>query len=121
MKQIALDVFANKEAVAALVFCLAAAAGQILHAVKKWADGDAECLLSWFTTGLRATVGAIISNMVGMVVFVQTGVLEPILALPNGGWSLFLFGLMQGFSIDSGLNKGARTAWTAEERTARGK
>lgn len=113
------QIFDNPDAAAAIIFCLSAVAGQILHAVKKWADGEVESPIAWITNGLRRSVGAMIGNLGGMIVFIQTGVLGPILALPNGWWAIFLFGFMNGFTADSALNKAKRQAWTEEQRAAK--
>lgn len=103
----------NPDILAALIFCAAAFAGQVLHAIKKWADGE-----QWILSEPRRTVGAIIGNMVGMVVFIQTGVLAPIMAQPNGLFALILFGLTNGFTSDSALNKGTRKLISEEDREA---
>ena len=101
----------NPDILAALIFCAAALFGQVLHAIKKWGDGE-----DWVLSNLRRTVGAVIGNMVGMVVFIQTGVLAPIMAQPNGLFAIVLFGIYNGFSADSALNKGTRKVLTPEER-----
>ena len=106
----------SKEVQGALIFCVSAIVGQILHSIKKWADGEISCPLAWLTTGIKRTVSAVIANIAGMLIFIQSGVLGPMLDLPNGSWALFLFGFMQGFSVDSGLNKGIRSEWTEEQR-----
>ena len=113
------QVFDNPDVAAALIFCAAAAVGQAMHAVKKWADGTTDCLFGWFRSNLRRTVGAAIGNVGGMLVFIQTGVLGPLLALPNGWWAIVLFGFMNGFSTDSALNSATRKAWSDEERAAK--
>lgn len=118
--QMIANVFSGNEATAAVIFCVSAGFGQILHAVKRWADGDVESPIAWLTTGIRRTIGAIIGNMGGMILFIQTGVLGPILAMPNGYWAVFLFGFMNGFTADSALNKGVRSAWSEEERKEKG-
>ncbi|MDA8260208.1 MAG: hypothetical protein M0Z99_32020 [Betaproteobacteria bacterium] len=106
-------ILANPDVLAALIFCIAAVIGQMLHAVKKWADGE-----SWVLSNFRRTIGAVIGNMVGMVVFIQTGVLGPIMAQPNGLFALILFGVTNGFTSDSALNKGTRKVLTDDERAA---
>lgn len=107
----------DHDLLAALIFCVAAGAGQLLHAVKKWTDGEAT-FAGWFQDSPRRTVGAIIGNGTGMLLFIQTGVLGPIAAQPNGWWALCLFGLMNGFSTDSALNKATREQWSTEQRAA---
>lgn len=100
------QVFDNKDFVAALIFIGAAGVGQFFHAVKKWAmDKNVDCMMDWFTKDKKRTVLAIFGNLGGMVVFIGTGVLGPILVQPNGWWALILFGFTNGFSADSALNK----------------
>lgn len=113
------QIFDNPDVSAALIFCVSASIGQIMHALKKWADGEVESAFQWVTGNIRRTVGAVIGNIGGMVVFIQTGVLGPLLALPNGWWAIFLFGFMNGFSADSALNKSSRAAWSESERKQR--
>lgn len=98
----------------AIIFCLAAALGQVLHAVKKWADGEVDNPLEWVTQSARHSVSAMIGNLGGMIAFVATGVLDPM--TPG---ALVIFGLMNGFTADSALNKASRTAWTDVERAAK--
>lgn len=103
----------DKTTINAVIFCLAAALGQVLHAVKKWADGEVNNPLDWITNSLRHTVSALIGNMGGMIAFIATGVLDPM--TPG---ALLIFGLMNGFTADSALNKATRAAWTPEQRDA---
>lgn len=93
----------------AVIFCAAAAAGQLLHAVKKWCEG-----YQWVTANPRATVGAIIGNVTGMVGFVATGALDDITKIGT----VIALGAFMGLSADSVLNKGAKEVWTQEERDA---
>lgn len=118
MNDILHQVFGNSEAVALVVFCAAAALGQVVHATKKWLQSDVATPLVWFTASGKRTLGAILGNVAGMVVFAQTGVLAPMLTQPNGLWAIFLFGAMNGYSADSGLNRAKRSEWTHEQRTA---
>lgn len=111
------EIFDNKDVVAAMLFCVAAGFGQVLHAVKKWADGEVDCIWDWVKSSPRRTVGAVLGNLIGMVAFIQTGILGTIYQVPNGWWALILFGLMNGFTSDSALNKSVRTVWTEAERT----
>lgn len=104
---------ADKATQNAILFCLAATLGQVLHAIKKWADGEIDNPIAWWTTNLRRTVSAVIGNLGGMIAFIATGVLDP---LTPG--ALLIFGLMNGFSADSALNKATRSAWTPEQRAA---
>ena len=110
------QIFDNADVAAAILFCLSAGIGQVTHGVKKWADGEVDCILSWYTKNIRRTVGAAIGNGAGMLIFIQTGVLGPVMSMPNGWWAICLFGFMNGFSSDSALNKATRTAWTPEQR-----
>lgn len=119
MHDLLIKIFENNDALAAVLFCASAGAGQVMHALKKWADGESSSLAGWFTSNIKRTIGAMLGNLMGMIVFVQTGVLGPMISLPNGWWAIFLFGFMNGFSTDSALNKSARTEWTQEERAAK--
>lgn len=103
----------NPDVLAALIFCAAALAGQVLHGLKKWGDGE-----DWMLSNFRRTVGAMIGNIGGMAVFIQTGVLGPLMAVPNGTFALILFGFMNGFTSDSALNKGSKKIWSDDERAA---
>lgn len=111
------QIFDNKDVAAAIIFCLAAVVGQIMHGVKKSLDGETTCI-AWFRTGLARTLSAVVGNAGGMLMFIQTGVLGTIYQAPNGWWALVLFGLTNGFSADSALNKSMRSAWTPEQRDA---
>ncbi len=104
--------FDNPDFWGAVLFCLSAGVGQVLHFIKKWAEGDA----GWVTTNIRRSVAAAIGNLGGMIVFIQTGVLGPILQLPNGPWAVFLFGFLNGFTADSALNKSLREAEQKEKQ-----
>lgn len=94
-----------------IIFCLAALLGQILHAVKKWADGEADNPWNWLRTNPKRTVSALIGNAIAMFYFVTSGALTGMT-----GTSLIVFGVMQGVATDSALNKGARNVWTATKR-----
>ncbi len=113
------DIISNPNVIATVVFCIAAAIGQFIHAVKKWADGEVGTPLDWITKDARHTFSAILGNLGGMLVFIQTGVLGPIAAQPDGWWAVVMFGFMNGFTADSALNKSTRQEWTAEERAAK--
>lgn len=90
---------------AAMLFCSAAVLGQVSHSVKKWGEGEAPCAFYYLTTSIRRTVGAVFGNVGAMVVFIQSGVLGPMMGLPNGWWAITLFGFMNGFSANSALNR----------------
>ena len=107
------QVLNDRATINAVIFCLAAGLGQVLHAIKKWADGEVESPLAWITERARSTISAVIGNLGGMVALVSTGVLDPM--TPGG---LIIFGLMNGFTADSALNKATRNAWTPEKRQA---
>ena len=91
----------------AVVFCIAALSGQILHAVKKWADG-----YQWVLSNPRATVGAVIGNLAGMVGFVSTGALDEITKIGT----VIALGIFMGLTADSVLNRGQQRVWTEAER-----
>lgn len=86
----------------AVLFCGAALLGQLLHAIKKWAEG-----YDWITSNPRQTVAAVIGNMTGMAGFISTGALDEITKI---GTLIFL-GVFMGLSADSVLNKGSRQVW----------
>ena len=94
----------------ATVFCVAAFSGQILHAVKKWAEGEA-----WVMANVRRTVGAFAGNIAGMLGFISTGVLDDMSKMGT----IIALGVFMGFTADSALNKGGRKPWSDEERAAR--
>ena len=95
----------------AAVFCAAAIAGQVLHALKKWSEGE-----QWLLGNLRRTVGAVIGNLTAMAGFISTGTLTDIPALGT----VIALGVFMGLSADSLLNKGAgRAGWSEAEREQR--
>lgn len=104
----------DNDMVAAMIFIASAAAGQILHSVKKWLEGE-----HWACSNVKRTIAAMIGNLSGMIIFIQTGVLAPLMSLPNGTFSIILFGFMNGFAADSGLNKGTRKVLSDDERAAK--
>lgn len=91
----------------ATLFCIAATFGQVLHAVKKWADG-----FEWVFTNPRRTVGAVVANVGGMVGFISTGALSDI---PQIG-TVIALGIFMGLSADSVLNKGSQVIWDDARR-----
>lgn len=105
MRDVLTQAFASPDADAAMLFCAAAILGQIAHSIKKWGEGDAPCAFYYLTNSVRRTIGAAFGNVGCMVVFVQSGVLGPMMGLPNGWWSIVLFGFMQGFAANSALNR----------------
>jgi len=46
-----------------ILFVLMAFVGQGLHGVLKWTQGEAESPVAWFTSNIKATIGAIIANI----------------------------------------------------------
>ena len=91
----------------AVVFCIAALGGQVLHAVKKWSDG-----YDWVFSNPRRTIGAIVANIGGMAGFVATpGALS---GMQLG--TLIALGIFMGLSADSVINKSGQRPWTDEER-----
>lgn len=103
------DLLKDQTIVNALIFTGAALLGQLLHAVKKWAEGDA-----WLLVNIRRTVAALIANVTAIVGFIMTGALN---GIPDV-YTVILLGLTMGFSTDSTINKGQRKEWTEEERAA---
>lgn len=107
MNQAVQTVLKDPSILNAVVFCIAALAGQILHAVQKWTQG-----YKWVLSNPRATVGAVIANLTGMVGFIGTGALDEI----TGIATVIALGLFMGLSADSVLNRGTKTVWTDEQR-----
>jgi hypothetical protein len=84
--------------IAAGLFIAAAIAGQLGHGVKQSLEGETSCV-DWFRRDFRRTLAAMIGNVFGMIIFIQTGVLGPMLELgPKGFFAIILFGLSNGFS-----------------------
>jgi hypothetical protein len=113
------QIFESPDAVAAGLFIASAIAGQLAHGIKQSLEGETSCV-EWFRRDFRRTLAAMIGNVFGMIIFIQTGVLGPMLELgPKGFFAIILFGISNGFSSDSALNKSTRAAWTDDERAAR--
>jgi hypothetical protein len=113
------QIFQSPDAIAAGLFIASAIAGQLGHGVKQSLEGETTCV-DWFRRDLKRTLAAMIGNLFGMIIFIQTGVLGPMLELgPKGFFAIILFGISNGFSSDSALNKSTRASWTDEERAAR--
>ena len=112
------QIFDKPQVAAALLFCMGAIGGQVMHAIKKWADGEVDCISAWLLGNPKRAVSAAIGNGAGMLIFIQTGVLGSIYQTPDGWWALCLLGFMNGFTADSALNKATRSAWTPEKREA---
>ena len=110
MIEAAQTVLKDPSVLSATVFCVSAVAGQMLHAVKKWTEG-----YQWVWANPRATVGAMIGNLVGMVGFISTGALDDIPKIST----IIALGLFMGLSADSVLNKGSKSVWTDEERAVK--
>lgn len=94
-----------------LTFCLAAVAGQVLHMIKKWAEGYTSFRLS-----CKRAISAIIGNIAYVAGFVASGQLVDM----HFG-ALIAFGLTSGLAANSLINKAERPAWTEEEREERTK
>ena len=95
----------------AIAFASAAIGGQVLHALKKWGEGE-----EWVLVNVRRTVGAVVANVVAIAGFISTGALDEITKIAT----VLALGLFMGFSADSAINKGARKPWTDAEREAKG-
>lgn len=108
------SIFSNNDFVAATIFCIGATLGQIFHGIKKWAEGTVDTFSGFMTGNAKRTVSSAISNLGGMLIVVQTGVLGPMITLPNGWWAIFMFGLTNGFSIDSAVNRAAKKVETQD-------
>lgn len=110
MNQAIQTVLKDPSVLNATVFCAAAVAGQVLHGVKKWAEG-----YQWVLTNPKATTGAVIANLMGMVGFISTGALDEITKIGT----IIALGLFMGLSADSAINKGSQVVWSEEERKAK--
>lgn len=88
-----------------VLFASAAIVGQILHGVKKWAEGE-DIMFS----NPKRTVAAIIGNLSAILGAMAMG-------LDNLSISqAILAGATLGLAADSVLNKGERKVWPAEKR-----
>jgi hypothetical protein len=96
-----------------ILFVLAALVGQFLHGVLKWTRGEAESPLAWFTSNIKATIGAVIANIGITVAAIQLLPIDGMTA-----WASLYAGLLCGLGSDT-LNKGARPTWTPEQRAAK--
>jgi len=111
MMEAAQKVLQDQSVLNAVAFGSSAIFGQVLHALKKWAEGEA-----WILANARRTVGAVIANFVAIAGFISTGALDEITKIAT----VLALGLFMGFSADSALNKGgSRVVWTDEERAAK--
>lgn len=88
------------------LFCISALFGQILHTVKKWAEG-----YHYTHASIKRFIAAIIGNFTGIIGFVSTGALD---GMQIG--TLIAFGLFMGLSANSIINKGERTEWSYGQR-----
>jgi hypothetical protein len=112
MMETAQKVLQDQSVLNSVAFASAAVGGQVLHALKKWSEGEA-----WIMANARRTVGAIIANFVAIAGFISTGALDEITKIAT----VLALGLFMGFSADSAINKGnGRVVWTDEERAAKG-
>jgi len=111
MIKAAQKVLADPSVMNAVAFASAAIGGQVLHALKKWAEGEA-----WLLVNAKRTVGAVIANFIAIAGFISTGALDEITKIAT----VLALGLFMGFSADSAINKGGRKVWTDEEREAKG-
>lgn len=111
MMEAAQKVLEDQSVLNAVAFASAAIAGQVLHALKKWAEGE-----EWVFVNAKRTIGAVVANFVAIVGFISTGALD---SMPKIATVLAL-GVFMGFSADSAINKGVRKPWTDEERALKG-
>jgi len=93
-----------------IMFIIAALIGQILHGVLKWTQGEANSPVGWFTSNIKATIGAFIANIGITITAIQLLPIDTMTA-----WASLYAGLLCGLGSDT-LNKGARPAWTPEQR-----
>lgn len=103
------QIFDNHDTAAAVLFGLAAMLGQVMHGIKKGLDGDnGMTCVQWFRIGARRTLSAMLGNFMGYIIVLQSGILTAIYEANNGWWALLLFGVMNGFSADSAINKATK-------------
>lgn len=88
------------------LFCVAALLGQVLHAVKKWAEG-----YKYTRASIKRTIAAFIGNITGIIGFVSTGALD---GTQTG--TVIALGMFMGLSANSIINKSTRPEWTEEQR-----
>lgn len=101
-------VVADRAVMNEVLFASSAIVGQILHAIKKWAEGD-DVMFS----NIRRTVAAIIGNLTAIIGAMAMG-------LGNLDISqAILAGLTLGLAANSVLNRGARREWSKERREAK--
>lgn len=110
MLEAAQTVLRDPSVLNATAFCLAAFGGQGLHYIKKWAEGE-----DWVFANVRRTVGALASNVAGMLGFVSTGALDDMTKIGT----VIALGAFMGFSADSAFNKGERKQWSEAERAVK--
>ena len=87
-----------------VLFAGSAIAGQILHVVKKWAEGE-----KWVFSNPRRTVAAIIGNISGIVAALTVAGVDNLTIA-----QCLAAGVTLGLSADSLLNKGTRKVWEKE-------
>lgn len=95
-----------------LLFILSALVGQIFHGVLKWTQGEASSPVSWFTSNMKATIGAVVANIGVTVTAIQLLPIDTMTA-----WASLYAGLLCGLGSDT-LNKGVRPEWTDAQRAA---
>jgi hypothetical protein len=96
-----------------VLFFTAALIGQALYGVRKWTQGEAASPVTWFTSNVKATVAAVITNIGVTTLAVSLLPIESMTAYA----SLFA-GLLCGLGSDAVVNKGVRPDWTPEQRAA---
>ena len=96
----------------AILFFIAAAVGQVMHGVMKWTQSEVASPVDWFTTNVKATVAAVIVNITAAVAAINLLPIETMTA-----YACLYAGILCGLGSDT-FNKGARAAWTPEQRAA---
>ena len=90
-----------------ILFASAAVGGQVLHIIKKWAQGEG----NMFTNPKRA-VAAAIGNLTAIFTAMLVGVDNLTLS------QALITGMLTGLGANSMLFKGERAEWTPNERKA---
>lgn len=78
------------------VYVGSALIGQVLHAVKKWLEGESLSMLGWLRPSPKRVLGSFIGNLALILGFASTGVLD---SLSLG--ACIALGLFQGISASS--------------------
>jgi|CXWL01.1.fsa_nt_gi hypothetical protein len=86
-----------------LILVMVSLIGMVAHALKKWVTGEIEgSFVSWYTTHPRASVGALMGCLGGVLTAVLTGTLMDL------SDASIMAAFLTGFSADTFNNQGAK-------------